>query len=271
VPTLCDKIQQKPFYKQGSVFKLFFVELSKSDCQTCKQKFGYVYLNSQNIDDEWKIFDSERENTRLTVTKSPDLPISLKFDNWAKLQEFQHPLNTILLFDNYILQERTKRDGSLKYGLNDNIKPLLKNLLGNCQLDISLEIIIFSQEIQLFNSSAPNQIELIYNDLVNYITAQFPQLNFKLSLVKYDQMLYRSIRADLEHDRFLITNYFSLKCGGGFDLFDKNNRINRRTEIELNFNFDHRFFPHLLYSLENLKKYTSVATEFYPDKTNRLL
>ena len=49
---LLDKVEQIAFYQQSSAFKLFCIEKSDADCEKLKENFGFLYLNSTNIDSE---------------------------------------------------------------------------------------------------------------------------------------------------------------------------------------------------------------------------
>lgn len=272
VPELANELKAQSYYQSGSPFKLFFVEAIDDLYEDLKQKFGYAYITTSNIDNEWKVFYSEREDLKLTVSKSNDLDADDKFDKWQKMQNYQHPFNSILLFDNYILAEKTNRSGTLKYGLNQNLKPLLKHLLQNIQNEIPLEIIIFSQDVFKFDCNQANHLVVIHHELTSFIRQNFPLLTFKINLVKYEKSLgYSNSRIEPEHDRFLISNYFYFEIGGGFDVFDRQGRINRRTTFQGSFIFHSKNVNNVISALSNLKKYAPLATEFYPSKQNRLL
>ncbi len=277
-PNLSAKMQELSFYQNESYpFRFFFTHENIETCTNLAQRFGFMYFTLSELARQWETFYSLRPDAKMVVTKSANQPN--RFENWAKLREFQHPLNSILIFDHYIFQDKTDRQGQLIRRKEDNLVQLLRNIIVPSALEIPISIIIFAEKAKFhrWNHSTnslqtSNTIQLIYDDILTELNRLFQGRNvrFDFSIVEYDvtthQTIFENPNYDKIHDRYLITNYFCIESFGGFGLFKPSSEVLLTTKITFDFHFHSLNTNYITFVLKNIKSYIDIAgITYYPN------
>ena len=176
----CDLYQCLPDITSDSLSSLF---LSETHVEDAKQK-GVMAI------------DCERSLTDHNLYKDFGKSISKsQKDSWdSVLQVAIHNCNAMLMFDNYLLQNK-----------EENLYRILQTLLPY-QLDKDV-----SFDLGMFTLDRTNNINEEYQSVLEYIVKVRPKLKMNLTI-------YRCLTSDF-HDRAIITNNLWIGCGGGFDLF----------------------------------------------------
>lgn len=178
--------------------------------------------------------------------------------SWAKLFE-NIPIygNSLIIVDNYLLSD----DKSFEL----NLKPILNALLPE-NLKVEFNISFFTQDSNSTLKNRTNKIE----DLIKNIR---PKLNFSVNFFIDVQHLF--------HDRVIMSNYFWMQCGAGFDLFDTKSSAKHSTTVTFIFPFIQNHVPWAVdaftYLLEDTKEMANAAVNnglvtqyFGGNKNNRL-
>lgn len=281
LPNLSTEIHNLPFYQNESYpFRFFFTHENIETCTSLAQRFGFMYFTLSELAIQWETFYSLRPDAKMVVTKSPNQPN--KFDNWAKLQEFKHPLNHILIFDNYLFGDKTVKQNGVDVlcELQDNLYPILDNLLTNNIIETQIDLILFGKNKNIKRHNSPNsyhqfrpQIERVREDIFLYLSENYPHLNIKVLIVEYSEKKHGDYYTNVSyfdtiHDRYLITNYFCIESSGGFDLFDRNNGIIKTAKITFDFHFHSLNTEYISFVLKNIKSYIEIPDIVYYPNNN---
>lgn len=170
--------------------------------------------------------------TSIPVNKDMELN---QFKGWDFFAEKLPPRNALILSDNYLFKSEA-------YG--HNIFSLLKHFLPD-KLNQNFHLSIVVDE------NVPNP-EKKYETILKYLK------NLDVTY-KIDFGLFIT-RGKMIHDRDLISNYFRMRSGHGFDLINKNGNIKKNTEINY-FPINSEITPsaHFLF-LKRLKKETQRSS-----------
>jgi hypothetical protein len=210
VPTVETDIANSLFYSTYTYpYKLFFTSKDKNTCENLCKEYGFEYLSVENLEDKWKTYHSQREDYNLPI----DSTSNPRFNSWTKLSDFKHPVNSIVVIDNYLFCE-FKQDGTKQFSHNDNLLALLRNLLSNNsnKLDFQLLIVTDSRNINIDDTLQPSsrdrRMNYIRNKLSDFIRIEFPLLSFDITVVNYDKRIHTT---ESEHDRGFTQTTFILK------------------------------------------------------------
>ncbi len=176
--------------------------------QIISANFGIEHILSENILNDWKKY----YKTNTVVVPKQKIPNS-KF-GWNKLSLPKHYSNSLIVCDNYLLHNKIKMENNLFF--------ILDLFLPDSDLQIKFDLTIISSSFyNCYNESNKkyvkptlSDIEVIYNEILNYIDIHFSLLNINLTLVSKKLSDY--------HDRHLYTNGFVFKSGNSFNYFDEN-------------------------------------------------
>lgn len=178
--------------------------------------------------------------------------------SWKKLLE-NIPVygNSLIIVDNYLLD----RDSTFDL----NLEPILNALLPE-SLDVVYNISFFTQDS---NSTLKfNTVKI--KELIRNIR---PNLNFTVNFFVDVKHLF--------HDRVIISNYFWMQCGAGFDLFGNKSKAIHSTSVTFIYPFIQNYVPWakdaFCYLLEDVKETANSAInngpviQYYGEsKKNRL-
>lgn len=256
------------FYKNSSPIKIFMVELSSEECSQLSEKFGFEYLSSSNISDRWRIYSSTREDYKMKVTKDQDFNSEIRFDSWNKLNNFNHPVHSIIIDDHYILTNNSNQQ------LKDNLYPLIKKLTKNCCKNRVLHLTIITEKLY-----AP--IDKVYEDL-RFIFDKDLGLNYHFNIILHNKSMYPSNFEDLKWRR-IYTNYFIIKSDKSFNFFKQNGSINQKSDIAFEFIFNKYEWLSFKKDIVDIRRYISKVDNrpaigtckeiknYFRDKENRLI
>ncbi len=246
-------------------FKLFLVEMDYSQQRI---DYGFEFINSSNLPERWKIYYSEREDKKRKVTNS-EIDEIVKFDSWSKLKEYDHPFNSLIIFDLYLLGDK---DGQK---INDNLFPLLENLLEGKNLKSELHITIITEYFK-------DKIELIHNRISEFVSKINGVKKFNLNIIKHDKRFYPRNFQDLKFRR-IYTNYLVIEEEKGFNCFKKKNETGLIHNIGFSYITDPFTNCTLKTEIDLIKRYVekvqnrpvsqylSEEINFFNNKNNRLL
>ena len=233
---LNDSIENSTFYARNSVFKLFCTTKTDVECKDLEEKYGYMYLNINTLKDEWALFQSDRDDASLPIDKTSNP----RFDDWAKIGLFKHPIRSMVIFDKYLLVNQVNQD------ITQNLFKLFDSLLEDITLANPLEILLLvSKEIHSRTNidknnrilagtiSINDRIEKIGQYIEAHFNSNYVNLRPKITIVHYDNA--EDPTTDKEHDRGVYTNYFFFEIGAGINLFDSSNNLTKRSTLNTHF------------------------------------
>ncbi len=256
------------FYNNSSPIKIFLVELSSEECSKLSEKFGFEYLSTTNISNRWKIYSGKREDFKMKVTKDQDFNCEIRFDSWNKLDNFNHPVHSIIIDDHYILTNNSNQQ------LKDNLYPLIKKLTNTCCKNRVFHLTIITEKLY-----AP--IDKVYEDL-RFIFDKDLGMNYHLNIILHNKSMYPSNFEDLKWRR-IYTNYFIIKSDKSFNFFKHNSRINQKSDIEFEFIFNNYEWQSFKKDIFDIRRYVDKVENrpaigsckeimnFCKDKENRLI
>lgn len=224
---------------------LFFSCESKEVCANAMKEYGIIVFCAENLNDfKYLTFD---QGVALKKTE---------FSNWDQCLSGNElvPCNSLILIDNYILNDGKSIDENLRNIFNALIPKTLNEKLP-FQLTI-FTTLCNDRGIPYNSTSRLEQIQKILNELR-------PEINFHISIIKCSK--------DKFHDRTIITNNLFIGSGGGFDLF-KNGKAQKTTTVCVFHPFlnNHTRWSRKAYSnvLTDASKVFNGTTEFDPGKMN---
>lgn len=225
LPDLNEQVTSESFYSESTGYKFFFLE--RDDVNELKRSFGHLYFNLATLLTNWKYFSGERDDLCLPITNDP--ACNPRFDNWNYLRNFPHPINSIIICDRYILQN--------KISFRNNLFEIIKQLGCRNLLKAEVEIIIISE---LTNKSQDNDIDDYGNFIKDQLKTFYGIKKLKLNLIKLAVDDSNRGKFYREHGRSLITNYWYLNPQNSFNFF-KYDRSNDKLNLTVEDNIDFRF------------------------------
>ena len=221
IPKEFEYMNEDENYFQNRTSELYMLNKTEKECTKLENQYGNIFISKDNIQKSKFLFESEI----IPLKKNKK---GLK--DWSFIKKFKHPFNSIIIADNYIFDKNnTKR-------IDKNLIQILKNILPKRLNKQSIALTIFAKN-ETFN------IDFIYNYLKEKFKNEFPNFNFKFTIIGVDKY-------DL-HDRNILTNYMWINSGYGFSIFYKN-RVMQDTHIS--------FFP-ITYLQPQLFGYNKITTE----------
>ena len=136
------------------------------------------------------------------------IDLSENFSSWAAFDCLRHiPFNEVILNDNYILSDKKQQP------MDKNIIGLLKNLLVKKRAQ-EVKLSIFTKDLNPKQPGTDEQIQ-------EAVETRYRKLNSGLANFKKQiQIVNNDLQRDHYelHDRVLLTNFFSIDSGKGFNL-----------------------------------------------------
>ena len=226
--------------------KIFFMDLPDRVCKELSYETGCLVINTSNFNKQW-------ENYIIKIRYSElDLPSDSKeehvFKDWSDLKLVSKSPNcTIIIQDNFILADRAEK-------ISDNLLPLIEAILP-VGLSKEVDILIISENIKENERNKPlKERATEVHRFLNSRLAKYREMKLNLSIVHLHKNFNPTENPDF-HDRHIYTNYYTIKCGHGFNLFRGNKRIISNSEIEIKFNLESRQMRILPRRLEAIVKY----------------
>ena len=207
-------IHSKEYPETSSPIKLVLCNDEETECSIYRNRFGIEYLTPENLKDRWAVHYSHRPDINRKTTDDLDIPALHRFESWDTLKAFQHPLNSIIIVDFYLL--KWKMEQELHTNLKNNIIPLFKHLLKEATTELPLNISIVSE----FQDALPLKQKQRINISLEVIGAEIKKItnrNIRLNLIVHSKQNYPKDFQEF-HDRLIITNYFYINCGAGFNI-----------------------------------------------------
>jgi hypothetical protein len=282
------EIDSPDFPINGSPIKLILTGKGNELCNHRRKQFGLEFLNPGNLKDRWPVYYSRRTDINKKTTTDPELPNEVRFDSWNQFKPFIHPLNAIIIVDFYLLS--WEREEDFTNSLNINIVPLLENLLTEASTDVPVDISFVSE----FKDRPPKKQSERVNKSRQLLDAAIKKITtkpFSLNLIVHNKQNYPKDFQEF-HDRIIITNYFYINCGAGFNIgskksgigvFDKPDKLSRirhNSEIQFRSILNIQNYWTAFIDLKQLDIYCKKLVNhpglpdylnFSPDKTNRLM
>lgn len=172
-------------------------------------------------------------------------------DSWRiRFENVKLKGNAMVIIDPYLIADTRT--------YNKNIYEILDSLLPD-ETATEYNLTIITQE-------ANEGWEERYNKLVSYIKKVRPKLSFRFNLLNDTTKVF--------HDRIILTNYYTLTCGAGFDLFNERGVARHTTQVSFLYPYIQR---HVKWAADNYTNYIKTAArkmssnEFYGEnRDNRL-
>ncbi|OYU56709.1 MAG: hypothetical protein CFE25_05645 [Chitinophagaceae bacterium BSSC1] len=240
-------LHDKNFYCQGAKSKIFFLENeNENELQT---QFNQLFISNNTLKEKWCIFQNAYDFGELIIKSKPDPNDKIYLHSWKDLEYFIHPIRNLIFFDLYILGNKDNQK------IKDNILPCLMTLLGKNNPD-NVEIKIFTSNLPRTNFKLDDKTPIWLLDNIKTALSFLNDLNKKtnrISLIKYDKTKVETP----EHDRFIITNYFYIEVGSGFNIFKTNKDVNHSSSIKFNSILINKYRKLAKQKIEVLNEYTS--------------
>lgn len=250
VANLITRITEIDYYKkEASPFLLFCIDKDNNDCIKLEKKFGYMYLNLTHLHKSWEIFYTQKEHEyHLKITKDENVPDMRRFDSWNKLTLFKHPISHVIIFDKYILGNKTNQK------MEKNIFPLLEALF--CSISQQKRTIFITIVIESENQTTLSNSQ---TQVMAFLKRKWSHIDFDVSLFAYRSDVKVNNQEGL-HDRRIYTNYFRISSGASFNYFSDKGNINEDTEIHVDFVFG-KNNSFIMKDLRDIKAYITKASE----------
>ena len=211
---------------------------------------GYEYISSVNLIDKWQNYTLRRDDLHLPVTLNETYPIEERFSSWDDLIRFKHPINDILIYEHFILNDGKKQR------INDNLIPLLIFLNKMSDNKKSIKIICFDNQLMPFDEILTENKKICY--IKKLINDEVGDCDVEIILEPFKNERRM-------HDRYIITNLFVIERGEGFNIFDPNGNIRDVSRINFYFNF---FKSNYVMLLEVRKNMERIENHSYMDLIN---
>lgn len=214
-PEIFEQMFEDETYFQNKTNELFFLNKTSEECKKLEENYGLIFIGKDEIETKvpflfnWQL---------ISFSKNKNI-----FTDWSFIKKFNHPFNSLIIADNFVLENKNF----------DNLFDFLNSFLPAKLENYSFNLTIFVDN-KTFKTT-----EMI-NEFYNKISKKLEELRsykFEFSLIGTHNI----------HDRNILTNYFWLSSGHGFDIF-KNKITTKDTHIS--------FIP-ITYLGSEFKKYAT--------------
>lgn len=197
---------KEEFIENINPHKIFFLS-NQNECNQIEEDYGVLCFSLESLIIKNVLLFEQKD---IVFVQNRIYP-----EKWGFLKEFNHPCNSLVIADNYLVKQDNK----------ENFKNLKNNLfdLLNFLLPQKLNKLKFQLTIITGTNTYIIPIETIYNFILKSLNELRLHFNFELKIIS------KSLD---NHDRNLITNYMHIKSGFGFTLF-KENKSAKNTEVSI--------------------------------------
>lgn len=196
----------------GNPIKVFLLS-NADDCEYLEERYGYLFINNDNLIEKWSPVRWDREVTKMTPGSRDD---EYGFNSWSRLEKEKHPFTELMILDRYVLEDKSNQR------IIDNVVPLIKSLLNNHHSTTRAPKITIITKYR-----EPKKL----GEVLNRLNGLIP--NIELGIIHYDKKYAPNKNFIDEHDREIYTNYLKFECGSGWNIFKVNGRVNHRTTITI--------------------------------------
>jgi len=193
------------FFQKVNPHSIFLIN-NKQEHEKYQKKYGMWFIAIEDIGN----CSITKKNKKIMLSKLVE-----KYKEWNDLLlNYKHPCNSMIISDNYILNN------------NDDIE---ENLLTILRIILPLELTKNRFHLTIITSSIPN-IKEQYNLLISKLKKIRPyNIDLKIVIQTRTKVIEASI-----HDRYIITNYLCICSGHGFSVF-KEKKIEKNTRLTFDF------------------------------------
>jgi hypothetical protein len=193
------------------------------------EKNGYVYFTTNNISQKWDKYNNDR-SFKLSTTVDPGIDEEDRFSKWVHLKKYYHPIETLLIYDNYLLTNGRNQK------IRQNLIPMIK-AFHEMSPSTKKNIMIFGlKETNFFLDDEIQDLKGVIRKIKNEIGDEH---NVRIISHKKDD--------HFPHDRFIYTNIYLIERGKGFNIFDQNENIyvqDSTSPIRFQFTFNKGNYSH---------------------------
>jgi glycosyltransferase involved in cell wall biosynthesis len=226
--------------------KLFLVANS-FDCKNFEKKYGFLFVNCQNLIEKWKSVMWDREINELSLGNIID---DFTFNSWDFVSKEIRQVKEALILDLYILEDKANQK------ISNNLVPMILSLKKNAVSDFKIFIVT--------NRILRSPDEKKYKHLIEaYQYLKEKIIGVDICIIHFDKAVKFSSGTNEiinpEHDREIYTNYLKLKSGSGWNLFNEQNKVNgNRTSINIQSLFRNDVRNTSKIAFDNLRLYKSA-------------
>jgi hypothetical protein len=245
---------------------IFFIEFEKEVTESLEKSFGYLFVNSKNYMQKWKLLNPRNHQSFITISNKGDIK------NWNDFEYLKHSANSLIIVDRYIF------GGNYAHNLAEMLLHLFPSLANSAENTTCFDITLI-----IGNKINNNNVDLKDNkDLVENVKKVFKK-HFPKCELTVVQLLKRSRdnrnqekREDipLTHDRRIISNYFYFSSGDSITYESSPNDMLANTDFHIYSIFDSKTFETVQTRLAEFKYQIdnkTHANNYIGTKQNRLL
>jgi hypothetical protein len=228
------------------------------------------------IADSDNYLEKFRELVRDTEATSTNVKQNNSF-SWESVINTKPKLNSIIIADPFVLQNQNFDETEKVYpSLEKSLIPILDTLLPEKDLDETIHITIIIKRIKIRDKTQDNELKAILTSAYE-ATRKYIEKHIETKISDFKLGIYVTKKDSGFHDRMVISNYFFLVSGRGFDLYNSNDKFLNTifTHYPIGFSNNINAFHTELEKLANLAKDCKNNPPYIPDifgdKENRLL
>jgi hypothetical protein len=239
--TFYDMEEDEDFFK-GMTNEYFFLNKTEEECKELESDYGFFFLSKDSVNNKSIRFFYHQINESVengqTVTNA-----------WNLLAKYFNPCNSMIIRDRFLMQSHDR--------ITNNLKPILNYLLPEKLNNLIFQLTIYCEEIYDIDNKVA-LIKEIFNEIrPNYLP---PAVNI--------------IKGKPEHERVLISNYYCISSGAGFDLFNNNIALNESTityePISICLDTIGSKLQNIKEQIDNIPDFIGREQQISGDKYNRL-
>lgn len=182
---------------------LFLLDRTEAYCNQKIKEYGLIFLNGENYKSFTKNLFFLSDVQVKTNKKRSDI------SEWSDFRRLTHPMNSLILTDNFILSD--------KLDISINLIPLLDALLPDKLNKCKFQLMIITKEMD------PPTFNTRYAEVLNQIGKLNRNYEIEFSLI--------TASIGKTHDRRIFTNYSLLESNNSFTYFDADGKVKKNTTL----------------------------------------
>jgi len=219
------------FFQKVNPHSIFFIK-DKNKYSKYQKKYGMWFIA---VEDLFKCKITKRTKKTLSTIEDEE-----DYSGWNELlHDLKHPCNSMIISDNYILDNNDDLEENLWTILRIMLpQELTKNrfhltIITDSKSDIRKKYKLLTQEIKKIRSS----------------------YNIDLKIVNQSRAKAMEVRI---HDRYILTNYLCIFSGYGFNLF-KGEKIKKTTRLTFDFISDSNTMEEMAKLIKHFRKIEEIT------------